>query len=151
LKRLAYFAAAGLCVVALASASAWLVWRSEIERLMAADSIENEIGLSLPSGARIAAVRADMFSLADGDNYGWLIESEASLLPWVSENMTREPGWEHVSRLSELGDFGGKIPPDVQFGGAWRGVAAGRDGRAETSYFYLAQDGNVGILSTFRP
>jgi hypothetical protein len=152
LKRLAYFATASFCVLAIASASAWLVWRYEIQRLMAADSIENEIGLSLPSGTRIAAVQADIFSLADGDNYDWLIESEASLLPWASENMSPERGgWEHIDKLSELGEFRGKIPPGARFGGVWRGVVAGRDGQEETSYFYLAQDGRMGILSTFRP
>jgi len=152
LKRLAYLAAASFCVVVIASASAWLAWRSEIQRLMAAETIEDEIGLSLPSGTRIAAAQADIFSLADGDNYDWLIESEASLLPWASENMSPERGgWEHIDKLSELGEFRGKIPPEARFGGVWRGVAPGRDGREKTSYLYLAQDGRMGILSTFRP
>ena len=152
MKRLAYFTAATLGVVAIAGVSMWLVWRSEIERLMTADSIENETGLSLPSGARIAAAHADIFSLADGANYEWLIESEESLLPWASESMVAERGgWEHINRLSELGDFRDDIPPEVRFGGVWRGVAAHRNGREETSYLYLAQDGRVGILATFRP
>ena len=152
LKRLAYFGVGSLCVVAIASAGAWLVWRYETDRLMVTESIEREVGLSLPSGVRIAAARAHVFSLADGDNYEWLVESEVSLLPWARANMTPERGgWEHIDRLSELGHFGGKISPEVKFGGVWRGVAARRDGREETSYLYLAQDGRVGILSTFRP
>jgi hypothetical protein len=119
---------------------------------MSTDSVNDEIGLSLPSGARISAAQADIFSLADGNNYEWLIESEGSLLPWASEHMAPERGgWEHISKLSELSEFRGKIPPAAEFGGVWRGIGSGRDGREETSYLYLAQDGRVGILSTFRP
>ena len=152
MKLIAYIAAVGLCVVAVASASGWLVWRAEIERLMAADSVQVETGLSLPSGVRITAAQAHLFSLADGENYDWLIESETSLLPWASANMSPERGgWEQINNLSEFGHFPGRIPSEAKFGGVWRGVATGREGREETSYLYLAQNGRVGILSTFRP
>jgi hypothetical protein len=151
LKLIAYVAAAGLGVAAVAAASGWLIWRSQIERLMALDTVEVETGLSLPSGARITAAQAHIFSLADGDNYDWLIESETSMVPWAAEHMSPERGgWEHIRSLSEFGEFSDKIPSEAKFGSVWRGVVT-VTGREETSYLYLAQDGTVGILSTFRP
>lgn len=152
MKSLKYLTVASLCVALVCIGALWLVWRFEIDRLMAADSVEAETGLILPPGARITSTQAEMFSLAGGDNYQWLIQSESSLLPWVVENMAPESGgWEKIKELSEFGYFRGKIPTEARFGGLWRGVVAGRDGRELTSYLYLAQDGSVGILTTFRP
>src|SRR5262245_1540009 len=105
---------------------------------MAADSVKDETGLSLPSGTRISAAQAQIFSLDDGNNYQWLIESEVSLLPWANETMAPERGgWEHIHKLAELGDFRGKVSPAAEFGGVWRSVATSRDGREETAYLYL--------------
>src|SRR5262245_34978247 len=106
---------------------------------MAVDSVQVETGLSLPLGARITAARAHIFSLADGDNYDWLIESETSLVPWAAEHMSPEPdGWEHVRNLSELGEFSDGIPSETKLGSVWRGAVTVA-GREETSYLYLAQ------------
>ncbi len=138
-------------VVSLAVGSAWLVWYRDVCRLYSPQSIVEETGLRLPEGVRITATRSQIFSLADGDNYKWLIESDSSLLPWVTANMSVESGgWEHVRLMSELG-FPEEMPGDAKFGGVWCGLHYSPRGRNETSYLDLAEDGKVGILSTFRP
>ena len=130
---------------------AWLSWRLDLRRLRSPQSVIDETGLHLPESARITATRAHLFSLADGDNYEWLIQSDTSLLPWATTNMRVETGgWEHARQLSELG-FLEEMPRDAKFGGVWRAYQCTSRGRQETSYLYLAEDGRVGILETFRP
>ena len=153
MKRALLFGSIALVLIALVIATAgWIVWRSELKRLKVPQSVTDETGLRLPSDARITATRADLFSLADRDNYAWLIESDSSLLPWVSTNMSIEHGgWEHIRYLAELGDFKNKIPSNVKFGGVWKSVRQDSRGREQTSYLDLADDGRIGILRTFRP
>ena len=153
MKRVVLFAGLAVLMVTLVVAAAgWFSWRSELKRLTAPDSIIKETGLRLPSDARITATHAHRFSVADGSNYEWLIQSDSSLLPWVTRNMSVEHGgWEHVQYLAELGDFKDVIPRTATFGGVWRGVQRSSRGREETSYLYLAADGRIAILSTFRP
>ena len=130
---------------------AGLSWRLEVRRLRSPQSVVEETGLRLPGHARITATRAHLFSLADGDNYEWLIQSDTSLLPWATTNLRPETGgWEQIRQLSELG-FPEEMPRDAKFASVWRACQRTRRGREETSYLYLADDGRVGILSTFRP
>jgi hypothetical protein len=137
-------------VVFLMIGGTWLSWRLELRRLRSPESVVEETGLRLPEHARIAATRAHLFSLADGDKYQWLVQSDISLLPWATTNMQVENGgWEHIRQMSELG-FPDEMPRDSKFGGVWRAYRRNDQGREETSYLYLADDGRVGILSTFR-
>jgi hypothetical protein len=52
--------------------------------------------------------------------------------------------------MSELG-FPEEMPRDAKFAGVWRANDRRSRGREETSYLYLADDGRVAILATFRP
>lgn len=129
----------------------WLSWRSELQRLRSTKSVLEETGLRLPEHARITATRAHLFSLADGDNYEWLIECESNLLQWAAVEMKPEPdGWERARYLAEFG-FSDEMPSGVKFGGVWRTHRRTERGHDEESYLYLADDGKVGILVTFRP
>jgi hypothetical protein len=113
--------------------------------------VVEETGLQLPGHARITATRVHLFSPTDGDNYEWLIQSDTSLLPWATANMQPETGgWEHIRQMSELG-FPEEMPRDAKFAGVWRAYGRSSRGREETSYLYLADDGRVAILGTFRP
>ena len=138
-------------VALLVLGGAWLSWHFEMSRLRSPESVIEETGLRLPEHARIAATRAHLFSLADGDNYEWLLQSDSSLLPWATTNMRAETGgWEQIQQMTELG-FTEEIPPNARFGGVWRATQRTSRGREETSYLYLADDGRVAILGTFRP
>ncbi|MCX6854951.1 MAG: hypothetical protein NTV80_08615 [Verrucomicrobia bacterium] len=138
-------------VALLAVGGAWLSWHFEVSRLRSPQSVIEETGLRLPEHARITATRAHLFSLADRDNYEWLIQSDSSLLPWATTNMRAETGgWEQIRQMAELG-FSEEIPPNAKFGGVWRATLRTSRGREETSYLYLADDGRVAILGTFRP
>src|SRR5687768_11713279 len=136
--------ATGLAIVVIGGASLWLVSRANHEQLLSSQRVRDEIGLVLPVGARITAADSDTWSLVDGDNYEWLIESDTSILPWAKQNMRPETGgWEHIRNLSQLGPFEEKIPSNQKFGGVWRGVGSNRDGGEETSYLYISGDGKV--------
>lgn len=153
MKRAVLFASIAILLVGLAVlAGGWFLWRSEIKRLKAPESVTKETGLHLPAHTRITATQAHIFSLADGNNYEWLIESDNSLLPWVTTNMSIERGgWEHVRSLAEICDFKNEVVQHAKLGGVWKGVWRNSRGREETSYLYLAEDGKVGVLATFRP
>jgi hypothetical protein len=152
MKRVALFSSLALLLVGLAvTAAGWFSWRSELKRLKTPESIIEETGLRLPSDSRITAARAHRFSLVDGHNCEWLIQADTSLLPWATANMRIETGgWEHIRQLSELG-FPEEMPLNAKFGGVWRADLRTSRGREETSYLYLADDGRVAILATFRP
>lgn len=152
MKRVVHSGFLALLVAALGVFGAgWFSWRLELKRLKAPESITEETGLRLPSDARITATSAHLFSFVDGDNYEWLIQSTTSLTSWAAANMRVETGgWEHIRLMSELG-FSEVIPGDAKFSQVWRGVGRTSRGQEETSYLYLADDGKVGILTTFRP
>ena len=138
-------------LASLILSAAWVSWRLEIRRLRSPQSVVEETGLRLPEHARITATRATLFSLADGANCEWLIQSETSLLPWAKAHMRPEMGgWEHIQQMSELG-FPTEMPVNAKFSGIWRADQLTNQGEEETSYLHLAEDGKVGILSTFRP
>jgi hypothetical protein len=153
MKRAVLFGAIAILLLGLTVvAVGWFGWRSEIKRLKNPESVTKETGLQLPSHARITATQAHIFSLADGANYEWLIKSDSSLLSWVTTNMSVErDGWEHVRSLAEICDFKDELLQQAKFGGVWKGVRQSSRGREETSYLYLAADGKVGVLTTFRP
>lgn len=138
-------------VVLLVVGGGWVSWRLDLRRLRSPQSVVDETGLHLPDDARITAARTHLFSLADGENYEWLIQSDTSLLPWATTKMRPEAGgWENIRLMSELG-FAEEMPSAAKFAGAWRAYERNSRGLEETSYLYLADDGRVAILATFRP
>ncbi len=138
-------------LVFLVVGSAWLSWRFALLRLHSPQSVVEETGLRLPGHARIIATQARLFSLVDGSNYEWLVQSDTSLLPWAATNMQIESGgWEHVRQMAELG-FPDEMPRGARFGKVWRSHRYTSPRPDETSYLYLSDDGKVGILETFRP
>ena len=150
-RALAFGSLVFVTIAAPVLAAAWLSWRSELRRLRLPGSITKETGLRLPSQAHITATRAHIFSLADGNNYEWLIEADSSLSSWANTNMSVERGgWEHIRLMSELG-FSEEMPKEARFGSVWQARRRTTDGREETTYLYLSEDGRVGILTTFRP
>lgn len=151
MKRSTYIGVSILGAFLLTIVGVWLSWHLELRRLYSPQSVLEETGLVLPEKARITATQAQLFSLSDGDNREWLIQSDTTLLPWAESAMRRETGgWENVRELGELG-LSEKIPNDVMFGAVWRADLTTSRGRIETSYLYLSRDGKVAILSTFRP
>ena len=138
-------------LASLILSAAWVSWRLESRRWRSPQSVVEETGLRFPEHARITATQATLFSLSDGENYSWLIQSDNSLLPWAEAHMRPEMGgWEHIRQMSELG-FPKEMPPNAKFSGVWRADQLTNQGREETSYLHLAEGGKVGILSTFRP
>ena len=138
-------------VILLGAAGAWMSWRLELRRLRSPQSILFETGLQLPAHAQITATQAHLFSLVDGENFAWHTQSDTSLLPWAMTNLQPETGgWKHIQDLAELG-FPDEMPRGAKFAGVWRASRHTNRGRQETSYLHLAEDGRVGILSTFRP
>lgn len=117
--------------------------------------VRKETGLTIPSDARILKTKAHVWSLADRDNYEWLIESPSSWEEWLKTNMTREDSdgisWKQVKQFSEVSPMAdesiGKQPLDS----VWKSRKRISNGHVETSYFYLAGGKTVGLLETFRP
>ncbi|MBL9151697.1 MAG: hypothetical protein JNK37_04415 [Verrucomicrobiales bacterium] len=110
-----------------------------------------ETGLTLPEGTRIVATAARTFSLADGDNYEWLIESDTPLTKWIaSSSMHREDSdgisWANVRYFGEIAEIARAEDRDLALDSVWRSVHGG-----ETTYLYVAAGRNVALLATFRP
>lgn len=110
-----------------------------------------ETGLTLPEGTRIVATASHTLSLADGDNYEWLIESDTPLTQWIqSSSMHREDGdgisWASVENFGEIADIARKQDRELALDSVWRSLNGG-----ETAYLYLASERRVALLSTFRP
>jgi hypothetical protein len=114
--------------------------------------VYNETGLRLPVEVRIVSTRSHLFSLVDGVNYEWLIQSDQPLATWAASHMSLESGgWEDVRSLAEFGGFKDEIAQTAALGAVWRSLQKSGGGDMETSYLYLSQDGRVGVLQTFRP
>ena len=94
--------------------------------ILESSRIRSELGYDFPPQSRIIKTSASIFSLADGDNYTWTIESDVSLLPWV----------ESLAHL--------------EYGKSWKAVAS-IDNREETSYITLSEDFKSCKVMTFRP
>ncbi len=88
--------------------------------------IEKEIGYLFPEGITIVDTSASIFSLVDGKNYKWLIQSESSLIDWVNSIGKNE--YDHT----------------------WR-VVVDLNGRTETSYITIKNNGHLAEIETFRP
>jgi hypothetical protein len=133
-------------------ASCWVMWRIDIRRLKDPEIVFQETGLRLPASAQIKVTKSHLFSLADGKNHEWLIQSDISLLPWVAMNMSVERGgWEQIHYLSEISDLKEEILRNTKFGAVWKETRRSRSGQQETSYLFLSDDARIGVLSTFRP
>lgn len=138
-----------IVVAALVGLVVMVIWW-ERSRLYNPQSVTEEIGLTLPAGARITDTRAYTFSLVDGDNYAWLIECDSSLMAWIAQNMRREDGdgisWTRINSFNEISDFQRPEFATLKLHSVWRASKQG-----ETSYLYLAEGEKIGVLETFRP
>ncbi|MGV3774428.1 MAG: hypothetical protein ACO1QB_16120 [Verrucomicrobiales bacterium] len=63
-------------------------------------AVFDEVGLQLPDHVRVVKASETLFSLVDGRNVVWLLESTNSLLPWVEANMKPEE-WGSPTNLAE--------------------------------------------------
>ena len=144
-KRL--FVAAFLVLIAIITISSFLDRRD----IATHSSVEMETGLILPEGARIVATSSNTFSLADGDNYEWLIQSDMPLTQWIeSSNMVREDGdgisWASVSNFGEIASISRDEDRRLALDSVWKSVVG-----QETAYLYVASERRVALLTTFRP
>ncbi len=110
-----------------------------------------ETGLTLPEGTKIVATAAHAFSLADGDNYEWLVESASPLTPWIQScTMHREDGdgvsWVSVKSFGEIADIARSEDRELALDSVWKSVK-----NNETAYLYVASGRRVALLATFRP
>jgi hypothetical protein len=95
--------------------------------LMDRERFAKEVGYPLPDRSRIIETQAEIWSLADGDNYTWEIESTEPLLPWIQEVGT------------------------LEYDQTYRASVTLSDGRQETSYISLGPSGKQARVETFRP
>lgn len=110
-----------------------------------------ETGLTLPEGTRIVATAAHTFSLVDGDNYEWLIESDTPFTQWIQlSSMHREDGdgisWASVTNFGEIAEIARDKDRELALHSVWRS-----DNSGETAYLYVASGQCVALLETFRP
>jgi hypothetical protein len=113
--------------------------------------VTKETGLELPEGTRIVETAAHAFSLADGDNYEWLIESDKPLTHWIqSSDMRREDGdgvsWASVKNFEEVADIARDKDRGIGLDSVWKYEKGGK-----TSYLYVADERRVALLTTFNP
>ena len=120
--------------------------------------IEKETGLSLPIEVRIIATELDRFSLTDGPNYAWLIQSNHDLVDWINKNMRLEGGpklpsggWAQVKLFGEVSSLAEDKIANLPLSGVWRSVQKNPNGKTETAYLFLAEGNKVALLRTFRP
>ena len=90
------------------------------------ERIKNEIGYGFPDGTKIEDVSASIFSIADGANYQWVIRSEKSLMDWANS----------------IGS--------IEYDKTWK-IIAKINGRVETSYITIKNNGHTALIETFRP
>ena len=90
-------------LVLLSFIAAYLFERHD---LLSSQRIHKETGLTIPSGTRILGAKADIWSLADGPNYEWLLESPVSWIEWLNAHMKREDSdgvsWRDIKRFSDV-------------------------------------------------
>ena len=94
---------------------------------MSRDRFEREVGYALPNNTKIIDTKAMIWSIADGQNYSWVIKSPEPLLPWIKSNGT------------------------LEYDQTYRASVNLSDGRAETSYISLGPSDNQATVETFRP
>ena len=120
--------------------------------------IERETGLSLPQGVRIVEIKMDRFSIADGCNYEWLIESDNDLTEWIEKNMRLEGGpklpsggWTEIRSFGEVASLAENETARFPLSGVWRSARKSHKGNIETAYLTVAEGNKVAQLRTFRP
>ena len=114
-------------VILLAGAIPIITTKLEERRIRDPKQIREEIDFEFPQSTKIINAEASIWSCADGDNYVWTIQSKETLVPWV----------ESIARREE--------------DGLYRVVKHLQDGREETSYIEILQNGYAAEISTFRP
>jgi hypothetical protein len=127
----------------------FLVW--ERVRLASHSRVTEETGLELPEGTRVVATAANTFSLADGDNYEWLIESDKPLTAWIeSTEMRREDGdgasWASVKNFGEVVDIARSKDREMALDSVWKYANGDK-----TTYLYVASGRRIALLTTFNP
>ncbi|XCN73596.1 MAG: hypothetical protein Q3M24_02250 [Candidatus Electrothrix aestuarii] len=118
------------------------------------EAVARETGLQLPSGVEVQAAQVQLFSLADGINYDWLLSGSTSLIPWarsVGRNETQYgTGWKKIKTFQQICPFINAAFEEVSLHSVWRIIGALPDKKA-TCFLYLAEDEKTGLLSTFNP
>jgi hypothetical protein len=120
--------------------------------------VEAETGLSLPPGVRIVSTSMHRFSLVDGRNYEWLIQSDRDITDWVEANMRLEGGsklksrgWGDITAFGQVASLAQGDTAQLALDSVWISVRQVKNGKMETAYLFLAKGGKVAQLSTFRP
>jgi len=152
-KKLLFLKFAVGCIGCLTVASLAL-YAYDKARLQKLSSVTSETGLVFPDGVKIVGTKADRYSLADGANFGWLIESPQPLTDWLKANMKREDddglSWKHIQAFSEVAPLATGAVAGLRLDGVWR-AACLVHGRNETSYLFVADGRTNAYLETFRP
>lgn len=134
--------------------SMFLYSRFEVWAIKNQTRFQREVGYTLPEHVNIPYTEANIFSLADGPNYLWLITSESSLIPWVEQLGWRiglgQAGWSHVRSFYEVAPYE-KNFEQLTLDSVWRVFAHSPKGRDETSYIFIAGNHRVALIKTFRP
>lgn len=113
--------------------------------------VTEETGLELPEGIRVVATAANTFSIADGDNYQWLIESEKPLTEWIeSTEMQREDGdgvsWVTVKNFGDVANIARDKDRKMALDSVWKYANGDK-----TAYLYVASGRRIALLTTFNP
>ena len=116
-----------LVIATLVIASLFVFTKVEERSLMSHDRFFKEAGYALPDNSRIIDTKANIWSIADGNNYSWTIESPDHLLPWI----------QTIGRL--------------EYDQTYRVSASLPDGRIETTYITLGPGSKQVTIETFRP
>lgn len=140
-----------ISVLMLLSITVLIILEQEDENIATSSRVYLETGLSLPEGTKIVATASDTFSLADGSNYEWLIESNTSLSKWIeSSSMNREDGdgisWVTVKNFGEIANIARDQDRELMLDSVWRSVIG-----EDTAYIYVASERYVALIRTFRP
>ena len=116
--------------------------------------VQRETGLELPAGVEIEDAQVQLFSLADGVSYDWLLTGSTSLVPWARSVGRDDPksgaAWKKIKTFQHICPFINTAFKKMSLHSVWRIVGALPDKKA-TIFLYIAEDENTGLLSTFNP
>lgn len=116
--------------------------------------VARETGLQLPSGVEVQDARVQLFSLADGVSYDWLLTGSTSLVPWARSVGRDVPksgaAWERITSFQQFCPFSYAAFKEVSLHSVWWIAGASPDKKA-ISFLYIAEDEKTGLLSTFNP
>jgi hypothetical protein len=132
-----------------------LIYKAWVEHEAKAKKIiQRETGLALPSKIEVQDAQVQLFSLADGVNYDWLLSGSTSLVPWarsVGHNEIQHGvAWGQITSFQVICPFRNPAFEQIGLHSVWRIVNTLPDKEA-TSYLYIAEDEETGLLSTFNP